>query len=71
MYTFHVLFHYRLLQDIEYSSLCHIVAGPCQLPILFFKIALCAMGLFFFLHKTISLTQLKTNLKINTRKGKE
>ena len=36
IYTFHVLFHYRLLQDIEYSSLCHIVAGPCQLPILSF-----------------------------------
>ena len=27
---FHRLFHYRLLQDIEYSSLCYTV-GPCCL----------------------------------------
>ena len=29
---FHVLFHYGLLQDIEYSSLCYTV-GPCCLSI--------------------------------------
>ena len=27
---FQILFHYRLLQDIEYSSLCYTV-GPCCL----------------------------------------
>ena len=27
MYSFWILFHYRLLQDIEYSSLCYTV-GP-------------------------------------------
>ena len=29
---FYILFHYGLLQDIEYSSLCNIV-GPCCLSI--------------------------------------
>ena len=28
LYTFLILFHYRLLQDIEYSSLCYTVC-PC------------------------------------------
>ena len=31
---FHILFHYGLSQDIEYSSLCSTV-GPCCLPILY------------------------------------
>ena len=31
---FKILFHYRLLQDIEYSSLCYTV-GPCWLSILY------------------------------------
>ena len=30
---FHILFHYGLSQDIEYSSLCYTV-GPCCLSIL-------------------------------------
>ena len=30
---FHILFHYRLLQYIEYSSLCY-TAGPCCISIL-------------------------------------
>ena len=30
---FQTLFHYRLSQDIEYSSLCYTV-GPCGLSIL-------------------------------------
>ena len=30
---FQSLFHYRLLQDIEYSSLCYTV-GPCELYLL-------------------------------------
>ena len=30
---FHILFHYRLLQDIEYSPLCYIVS--CCLDILY------------------------------------
>ena len=29
---FYILFLYRLLQDIEYTSLCYMV-GPCWLPI--------------------------------------
>ena len=32
--VFQILFHYRLLQDIEYNSLCYTV-GPCYLPILY------------------------------------
>ena len=31
---FYILFHYGLLQDIEYSSLCYTV-GPCCLSILY------------------------------------
>ena len=31
---FKIIFHYRLLQDIEYSSLCSTV-GPCWLSILY------------------------------------
>ena len=30
----HILFHYGLLQNIDYSSLCSII-GPCSLPILY------------------------------------
>ena len=30
MYSFQILFHYRLLQDVDYSFLCYIV-GPCCL----------------------------------------
>ena len=32
---FQILFHYRLLHDIEYVSLCYTV-GPCCLSILFY-----------------------------------
>ena len=34
LFLFQILFHYRLLQDIEYSSLCYTV-GPCCLSILY------------------------------------
>ena len=34
IYSFHILFHYGLLKDIEYSSLCYTV-GPCCLFTLF------------------------------------
>ena len=34
LYIFQILFHFRLLQDIERSSMCHTV-GPCWLSILF------------------------------------
>ena len=37
---FHILFHYGLSQDIEYSSLCHRV-GPCCLSILYIIICIC------------------------------
>ena len=33
-FFFHILFHYGLSQDIEYSSLCY-TAGPCCLSILY------------------------------------
>ena len=33
---FHILFHYGLLQDTEYSSLCYTV-GPCCLSQLFLQ----------------------------------
>ena len=32
---FQILFHYSLLQDVEYSSLCYTL-GPCCLSILFY-----------------------------------
>ena len=34
LYIFQILFHFRLLQDIKCSSVCHTV-GPCWLSILF------------------------------------
>ena len=34
VYIFHIFFHYDLLQDIEYSSLCY-TEGPCCLPVLY------------------------------------
>ena len=40
MYSFSDLFHYRLLKDIEYSSLCFTV-GPCCLSILYTVVCIC------------------------------
>ena len=37
---FQILFHYRLLQNTEYSSLCYTV-GPCCLPILYIVVCIC------------------------------
>ena len=37
---FQILFHYRLLQDMEYSSLCYIL-GPCYIPILYIVVCIC------------------------------
>ena len=37
---FQILFHYSLLQDIEYSSLCCTV-GPCCLSILYIVVCIC------------------------------
>ena len=37
---FQILFHHRLLQDIEYSSLSHTV-GPCFLSILYIVACIC------------------------------
>ena len=37
---FQILFHYRLLQDIEYRSLCYTV-GPCCLCILYIVVCIC------------------------------
>ena len=37
---FQILFHYRFLQDTEYSSLCYTV-GPCCLSILWIVVCVC------------------------------
>ena len=37
---FHIFFHYDLLRDIEYSSLCYTV-GPCCLSILYIVGCIC------------------------------
>ena len=36
----HVLFHYGLSQDIDYSSLCYI-ARPCHLSMLYIVVSIC------------------------------
>ena len=40
LYSFQILFLYRLLQNIEYNSLCHRV-GPCCLSVLYIVVHLC------------------------------
>ena len=40
---FQILFPYRLLQNIEYSSLCYIV-GSCWLSILYIVVCICEYG---------------------------
>ena len=37
---FQIFFHYRLLQDIKYSSLCYTV-GPCCLSVLYIIVCIC------------------------------
>ena len=37
---FHILFHFGLSWDIEYSSLCYTV-GPCCLSILYMYVCVC------------------------------
>ena len=37
---FHILFHYGISQEIEYSSLCYTV-GPCCLSILYILVCIC------------------------------
>ena len=37
---FQILFHFRLLQDNEYSSLCYAV-GPCCLRVLYIVVGIC------------------------------
>ena len=54
---FQILFHYRLLQDIEYSSLCYTV-GPCCLPILYI------VENRFFFHLEESLESIQMNSKM-------
>ena len=36
-----ILFHYRLLKDFEYSSLCYTV-GPCCLSLLYIVVCICS-----------------------------
>ena len=33
-FFFYIFFHYRLFQDIEYSSMCYTI-GPCWLSVLY------------------------------------
>ena len=40
LYSFQILFLYRLLQSIEYNSLCHRV-GPCCLSVLYIVVHRC------------------------------
>ena len=40
IYIFQILFPYRLLQNIKYSSMCYTV-GPCWLPILYVVVCIC------------------------------
>ena len=50
---FHILFHYGLLQDIEYSSLCYTV-GPCWLSLLNIVVCICSsktLRCVYFLNK--------------------
>ena len=44
MFLFHIRFHYRLLQDVEYSFLCYTV-GPCCLSILYIVMYICWVSL--------------------------
>ena len=37
---FQIFFHYRLLQDIEYSSLCYRV-GPFCVSVLYIEVCIC------------------------------
>ena len=39
-YSFSIIFPYRLLQNIEYSSLCYTV-DPCWLSILYIVVCIC------------------------------
>ena len=39
-FFFQILFHYHLLQGIEYSSLCYMV-GPCCLSLLCIVVYVC------------------------------
>ena len=41
IFLFQIIFHYRLLQIIEHSSLCNTV-GPCSLPILYIVVCVCS-----------------------------
>ena len=41
IFFFQILFPYRLLQNIEYSSLCYTV-GPCWLSILYIVVCICS-----------------------------
>ena len=40
IYIFQIIFHYRLLQNIEHSSMCYIV-GPWCLCILYIEVSIC------------------------------
>ena len=53
------IFHYRLLQDIEYSSLCYTV-GPCYLSILYIVLCTLSVHLNLLIYPSPPLSSLAT-----------
>ena len=60
---FQIIFHYRLLQDIECSSLCHTV-GPCCLSILYRVVCICYPCSHLSPLVTINLFSISVNLTL-------
>ena len=52
---YHILFHYNLLQDTEYSSLCYVV-GPCCLSVLYTVVGISLHPAFPFYNCKFSLS---------------
>ena len=62
-----ILFHYRLLQDIEYSSICY-AANPCCISIL--HIVVGVIGLFleqFSIYEKVKKTVKKSYHTLHTQ----
>ena len=54
---FQILFHYRLLQDIEYSSLCY-MGGPCCFLVLYVVVVYVNLKLLTYLFPQLPLSPL-------------
>ena len=55
--VFQTLFHYRLLQDIEYSSLCY-MGGPCCFLVLYVVVVYVNLKLLTYLFPQLPLSPL-------------